>query len=481
MNGLGRAATNIRMGRRPMDGGRVRKTWLPALAALLVVAGTLAACGDGAVSDSPRDVPQGGTAFDASSDEPSSPTDPSGPTGGDAGADGDADGGPTSNARAVQMQDVTILLPLPKSLAERDSSMLKPSDPGLGGPLFDMDLNTAVGGTDGNGGPWRCFGCDPIHYEDLRLIGLRIDPCFAHMDAFDTGEACENQLRLVFQPVVLKAGSVDSVEAADSGIHLFFSITRAELLDIVSGIIDLRIASGRTDHIGSLAIHPIAESEGLSGAFVRGLYALVTAHAGPGNLIRFARFRTVQSKNWDFSTFDIPGSVPTIKMIPTLHLSESVLGIGDGFSATTLGPHLLGGFNPGSLSDDSLEVLAGYGRAQAATPEARQASYDAALRIEDPRKHTPNTINCTSCHASALLRVGVGREWGLFETGNPNAFQISSPFIPAADMVATTFPDPVTTRPSVHLFSYLFTVPSIAPRVINETALIVDYLNSTAK
>src|SRR5438874_8260030 len=77
-------------------------------------------------------------------------------------------------ASELQMNDLSVLLPLPRTPAEL-ASALAPTTNGVGGPLLPQALfqNLGVG----------------VDYPDLRMVAFRFDPCF--------GKACENQLRIV--------------------------------------------------------------------------------------------------------------------------------------------------------------------------------------------------------------------------------------------------------------------------------------------
>lgn len=413
-------------------------------------------------------------------------------------ADGDSvspeqdasDGSLPASARFIQMNDVSILLPLAKSVTERDSSMLKAASLGVDGPLIDRELYERVAGEEG--GPQTqigCIGCTSQRYDNLRVVAARIDPCFASTSSFHGDATCRNQLRLVFQALVpneADAGAADSFTVVDGGVHAFYSITRSEVLDIANAIVNLRLASGRTDDLGPLAQHPIAVSEGLDGAFVRALYDIIQAHAGSSRLVRIARIQSVQNF-WGLSADEIVDGVSTKMHIKMLPEGSNLLSQFGGGSLGTLFIGVIG--PPATLSPDNFGLLLNEGDRKRATQQERQAAFDAALRIENPLFHTPDTIDCASCHVAGVARLVVGPQFGLDEAGNPNTFTIASPYVLPADKQRTTAADPMTkpkpdltvggsTQTNIHMFSYIDTHPSITPRVINETAVIVDYLNS---
>jgi hypothetical protein len=417
----------------------------------------------------------GGT--DGSSAVPPEPQAPPEDThGGDAGTAADA--GPSTaavtpphiEAGTIQMNDVSILLPFPVNA----DAHLAASAPGIGGPLLSQALYDSATGED-SGQPPAPNAPTPLPYGDLRLIAIRFDPCFAHVGPITDPSTCQNQMRLVFQSFTILGGGGSAVDGA---VHVFYSLTRDELIGIVSGIASLRAASGANDDLGPLAPHPIVAREGVSGAFAQGLFALVQAHAGPANLVRFTRFRSSEA-TWFFSGFNVAGSDFTPMPIPTLPNGTALPNgtTSESFFAG-FGSNLEGQFTPSTGAIDNMQLLANLDLATAATPSALKAAFDAALRIENPGFHSPDTIDCASCHTSGLARATVGVKLGLDATGDPNLFTMSSPFVPAGDLKQTTRLDPGSNTPDIHVFSYKDTNATIAPRVINETAVVVDYLNS---
>jgi hypothetical protein len=109
------------------------------------------------------------------------------------------------------------------------------------------------------------------------------------------------------------------------------------------------------------------------------------------------------------------------------------------------------------------------GAAEAATVGQRQAAFDAALRIENPHRQTPDTIDCVSCHMAEPARELVAQPLGLSADGNPNAF-VADGMIPANDLLSTTHVVSTDAGLNMHAFSYRRTEPMINRRVINETA-----------
>jgi hypothetical protein len=99
------------------------------------------------------------------------------------------------------------------------------------------------------------------------------------------------------------------------------------------------------------------------------------------------------------------------------------------------------------------------------------------LRIENPNFHSPNTIDCASCHVGQAARLLIGDDvLGLSATDNPNLFARNPKYVSARSMKQTTN---VRTQPlNVHMLSYRNDKLMIGQRVINETAATVAYVNS---
>ena len=428
----------------------MRLRYLPLVVAL-GAATTASACGASQnASDATGPASDGGGARDsASTDGSLTPIDPA----------------------RVQMNDVSVLLPLPSQLSDLDGSFLHAGAAGLGGSLLPQTIYDAATGEDGDAG-LAPGGQLSLPWSGLRVVGARIDPCFANIGPVTDSAKCENQLRLVLQ---VFSTSVDgNVQALDGAVHAFYSLTRDDLLALVKGVVALRNANGPGAYdLGPLALHPIAVAQGPTGAFVKGLNALILTHAGAQNFMRFTRFAAGNGgRTWTFHGFDVAAGAATDMVIPSLTGSATQVSFFQGFS-----DDLEGQFTPETTSKDDISLLGNIDEAEDADPTDQQAAIDAAFRIENPNRHSPNTIDCASCHVAGPARVLVGKEIGLGSPTNPNAFTLDSPFVPAADMVQTT---PVVNDGngvSLHVFSYKDGNAMIAMRAVNETASIVAYLN----
>lgn len=301
--------------------------------------------------------------------------------------------------------------------------------------------------------PLASAGGAPFSFNPLRVLAMRIDPCFARLPG--DASQCDNQLRLILQPF-------GDHSAVDGAIHAFYRLTRAQLLTLTEAIIDARGDMAN----GPLAVHPKLVAEGMQGPFAQKLNTLMKQYATVDNLFRFTIFTPDAGEiSWDFRGFDLAKGVATPMAIPTIS-GDRVL-FTTGFS-----PMLDGTFSPKTSAPDDMQLLANINTATNASATERQAALDAAFRIENPDLHTPNTIDCASCHMANPARVRNGeRELGLPMT-NPNAF------VSNEDLTQTTPVSEARFSINLHAFSYRGAEVFISQRVINETAAAVTFLNA---
>jgi hypothetical protein len=431
------------------------KNRLGIVSTLLLVASLTAACG--ANPGTPGD--DGGTGGMAGSGG-------TGP-GGSAGTAGSGGGGALPfDSSDIQLNDVSILFPLPADDRARDAGMLDMKAAGTKGQLLPEALyqgvGPIVGSTDVSGG---LVGGDlGALYSNLRVVAARIDPCFAALDAPADGAGCENQLRLVVQEVV--AG-----EAADSALHLFYAISREEVLELVQAIGGLRQSLKPRARLGGLKPHPIMVEEGLNGAMARGVEAAILAHAGAQNLVRITRMSAKQGPFWDFSGFDVSGGKLAAMHIPTLPAGSDTRQtfLRDfAFEPTPTA-------DPPSGSDDDFIVLEAPKAAQALGRDEQDAAFAKLLRVENPGFHSPNTIDCVTCHiATPATKLVAEPLLGLTADDAPDAFKAGKS-VPASELSATfENEEPLT---NVHAFSYTGTRAGINQRTVNESAAVVEYLS----
>ncbi|NOU27191.1 MAG: hypothetical protein HOO96_04715 [Polyangiaceae bacterium] len=385
-------------------------------------------------------------------------------------ADAKANDGSTADAGAVDLQlaDVAILFPLPKNATESRTGLLGGTAAGPRGPLLPESVYNAVGKIAGDG-PAPVGGTGTAPYANLRVVALRVDPCFAALAPSPHGDGCKNQLRLVFQEVL-----ADGSGAFDSALHVFYSITREELTTLTRAIVTERQRSAGGQRLGALGPHPIMVRQGLAGSMATAVRDLAIKYAGSQNLTRVT---TMSSGNtgfsWAFAGFDVQNATSgtvTPMHIPTLPSgNDTAQTFFRGF-----GRDPQGNASPATTSADNLMAFGDVDEATALTPAQRAAAYDALLRVEHPAKHSPDTIDCVSCHlATPGAKLVAEPKFGLSRAGNPNAFAPDGTFVRASEMTPS-FDDAGSLN--VHAFSYNGVRPGINQRTVNEAAAVVHYL-----
>jgi len=443
-------------------------TFGAALSALLVCLAPLG-CSSAADASPTEDAGNGSDAAHDSgtADAPRADTNPPPPP--------SYDGGPI----AAAMNDVSILFPLPRDEADIDN-LLSASSSGPLGTLLPSKLYRGVGlisgssFVDGGNGPEAA-------YEDLHVVAMRLDPCFASLAPDPHGAGCAAQLRLVFQQV--RDDEDAGASAFDSALHVFYSLDRAQLLALASALVDLRTANAAGVTLGPLAPHPIMVKQGLGGPFATGVRALVLQYAGEKNLTRVAETQLLLSEGpaaWTLAAFDVadattatisPATIPTL-----LEGDGGVTSQGMALPFPPAPPSFECGIGPATTSTDDLTPLVD-GKAADLSTAARQAAFDSLVRIENPGDNSPNTIDCASCHVATPTEQLVARPlFMLDDRTSPLAFQPDGKSVLAADMTPT-YGQAVAGELNIHAFSYLGQSPGINQRVVNETAAIVQYLN----
>lgn len=385
--------------------------------------------------------------------------------GGDHGGSGGSGGGDNHpfDATDLQLNDVSVLFPLPATNQERDAGLLDVKAVGARGTLLPSAIYDGVGHVSGrsNFGP---IGAGEASYKDLRVVALRIDPCFAALEIPADADDCENQLRLVVQEVV--DGST-----FDSALHLFYSISRDEVLDLVRSIGGLRQSLKPGVKLGRLQPHPLMVEQGLSGSMSRGVRDAILAHAGEKNLIRVTRMTESNGPFWNFSGFDIANGKTVPMHIPTLPKGEDTQQL----FARDFGEPPVPSATPPSGSDDDFMKLAAPVGAQALSSDEQAALFARLLRVENPSHHSPNTVDCASCHiATPTTKLVAEPLLGLSGKDAADMFKPSGKLLEAADLMATfENEEPLT---NVHAFSYTERRAGISQRTVNESAAVVSYL-----
>lgn len=350
----------------------------------------------------------------------------------------------------LHLNDVSILFPLPAAAAL--DALWMPTAAGARGPLLPPERYADLPRL-------HVFQTPEETYARLRVVALRLDPCFV------TGPACRHQVRLTMQPVVYDA-FLDTVRADDAAVHLFYDLSAAQFAALLD---ELRAATAAaavaTD--GPLRVHPILAAEGLHGPFAARLRAAVLRHAGAETLTRvtFMQLQNFNVNEWVFGGFEVAGAaLEPIQIVDAGATRQRFINV-----ILESDEDFVASVDPPALGADDLSLLFHSNTARAAEPAAIAAAERAALRIENPDVHSTETVSCVACHTATQARLWTERSLGRDTAGHPDRYTA------AADLTLTS----ETTRVpgSLRAFGWLHQRVAISQRTVNESAAVVAALN----
>ena len=404
-------------------------------------------------------------------------------------------GGPV----AAQMNDVSILFPLPSHYSDVDQ-LLPACATGPRGALLPASLYASVGPIHGStfpdAGP-DLAGPGIAEYANLHVVAMRVDPCFASLAPAPDGSGCTAQIRLVFQEIYDDNNGFSFENPTfgtgpagfDGALHVLYTLTRDELLALTRSLVALREANqGDGGAGGPLAPHPIIAAQGLTGAMGQGVERLILQYAGASNISRVALLDFSEAFiGWSFDAFSVssaadgsvtPLAIPTLPDAGFPDDAGIFQGVTTGFTEEAdAGTFFVPTFSPATTIDGGYATLSPPG-SNTVTPATAEAAFEGLVRIENPNDHSPNTIDCGSCHlATPTEKEFLFPALSLDDETSPLSFQPDGVHVTRADM-AVHYSQPEVSFGNLHAFSYLARAPSINQRTVNETARVVEYLNA---
>jgi len=359
------------------------------------------------------------------------------------------------------MNDATIVYPLPRSAGEMNQ-LLAPQEAGPGGALLPLKYWQRIPSINQGEHSART-------YRNLRLVAVRIDPCFKFR-----GD-CLPQLRFVWQPIdnaVYGSASPYGLETKDAAVHTFYTLQPDDFRRFVSDYQQLRSSMPMVRADTPLQVHPLMQKQGLGGAFSRGFRQLLLNYCGEQNMWRVTSMSTlVGGDKWEFRGFNIVDGKPVEIVIPRTGNARAQSFF---VSLVSDREYRNGLISPAPLGEDNLNLILRDSRAiNARDADTLKGLGASVARIENPAIHSPETMDCVSCHstqvAGALLFGNV--PWLSRDPQiTRHAFRSSSPLLQS---LATTRNIPRVFR----ALGYFEKTPVVSRRVINETAMVVSQLN----
>lgn len=360
------------------------------------------------------------------------------------------------------MNDATVVYPLPQTEAGMNQ-MIAPQDEGRGGPLLPQKFWQQLPAINQGESLART-------YRNLRVVAVRFDPCFKV-----EGE-CRSQVRFVWQPID-QAGygstSPQGLEAKDAAVHSFHTLNAAVFRQMMAEYDLLSRGPAGTRDDQPLQVHPAIRQQGLDGRFALSLRRLLLKYCGEANLWRVTAMSTlVGGDKWEFRGFNIVEGKPVDIVIPRTGSATqqsyfvSLLSERD-YTNGKLSPPPVGEDNLNRMLRDSRTLVI-----QGADTLASLA--ESIVRIENPDIHSPDSMDCVSCHASQVAG-------SLLFDKQPRLAQdpqIVSQAYRNSPLLRDLPTNP--TRPRVlRALGYFEKFPVLSRRVVNETAAVVDRLNGS--
>ena len=348
---------------------------------------------------------------------------------------------------SFDMNDASIMMPL----ASNDlNALLKPNDQAAKGELLQLAHLNA------NGDLVSGIANAKLYNEYLRVVAIRLDPCFIE----GTGpKACRRLIRLAWQPVFkTESGALSTLDAAVHSFYQFKDETEW------NQILKTWPRVEKKDQGLPLQPHPVLTRESLKGPFWLRLKSFLLSTCGEQNLVRVTVMNLPFNNLWVFQGFEYKRGKRFPIMIPRSETVKQTF-------ALSLDPNKFeGGLNPRLTKEwfwnmflkDSDEIKVA-GTIQEIT--------DVVDELANPKLQNAGTVDCVSCHVAQPARRWAENDWRFPTLTNfPNLYKN-----PRANLQNITT-SAKTNR--IRAFGYFANEPYISQRVINETAEVVDRLNS---
>lgn len=366
------------------------------------------------------------------------------------------DGGNTAGGSKLRNVDVTVLFPLPADAEQakrwigadtqaRDGALL-PDSVLAGGQVPELDERSPIASA-------------AERRASLRVVAVRFDPCPGVLLPAQDVSACTPNVRLVFQSMRVQRGAFG---AADGALHAFYSLNKEDFSSIVAKLRALRAASASVPH-QALGVRAELETEGVDGTYGTKLRALLVESLSASQLVRITQFHRTNARRvtWEFSQRDKVNGAWRDSLVPTTSAARQQLStISGGRWDADITPPL-------THADDPT-------RAFKETAQSKMAeAFEHTLRALNPRIHSSESIDCSSCHIATDVAVFLQKTQKFSINNGPNAFNSSYPLDGTFKSEDASFG-----FENMHMLSYTGTQLGLSIRVVNETAAVLEQLNA---
>ncbi len=364
-------------------------------------------------------------------------------------------------ARAFEMSDVSVLFPLP--IGSELPQTLFAGSSGPRGELIPASIRTQLPRLVAR------LEKDLTYSETVKVIAFRIDPCFAEGES-PAPLACRRQIRLVWQPLIQKD---DQVIAADAAVHTFYDLSENEWALFLSQYRVL-VAKFPSPVKSPLSVNRNFLPGGFGSSYWQEVKTLLLSFCGEKTLSRLTLMSLDANENqWVFRGYDVIDANLSSQMltpiqIPKIHSKGQTVALLQAESLdfrTTVFPFAQGDLGLW-LYNDSKTIEEHYTEAQIRGFVRQQ------IAVENPMKHNPGTTDCASCHMAMATLDWARRnysDWDWNFLVQESGYQSSSPL--------QASPGPIKTN-RLRAFGYFNQTPIFSQRVVNETAQVLQTLES---
>lgn len=358
------------------------------------------------------------------------------------------------------MNDATVVYPLPRT-GEGMNHMLAPQEQGAGGPLLPQKIWRRIPAINQGENAART-------YRNLRAVAVRFDPCFR------VEGNCRPQVRLVWQPID-QAGYGSALpyglEAKDAAVHTFHALTPAAFSRMMA---EYDLFSRRATAVPDdqpLQVHPAIRQQGLDGRFAQGLRQLLLKYCGADNLWRVTSMSTlVGGDQWEFRGFNIVDGEPVDIVIPRTGNATRQSYF---MSSPSERDYANGKIAPAPVGEDNLNLVLRDSRSLGRHGiDTLRGLGESVARIENPDTHSPDSMDCVTCHASQVAGSVLAETISRLSR-DP---RIVRQTYRASPLLQTLPSSPNRTR-VFRALGYFEQTPVLSRRVVNETARAVALLN----
>lgn len=354
--------------------------------------------------------------------------------------------------------DVSVLFPLPEEIGT--DPLLRPDSMGKDGILIPQNLFDAL--------PVLAFPADNRELRRaMRAVGIRLDPCFP--GGGPPPQQCRAQIRIVWQPLVLDPrGRVTTVDVA---LHSFYDLTHEEFRRLKQDLFNIKGSFPSFDASAPLGVHPLLMKEGVKSPFLERFQDLILSWTGEKRLSRLTFMQLAGGGvTWIFGGFDRTTTgfqrllIPRIGSVVQAFFNRA--DPADHFSFSDLRPTPQGSDVLNRLVLESSGVDPEKDRTQIIE------SVIAANRIENPDFHSPETMDCVSCHVAQPARLWAVRTFPALRLD-----QLGAPFAYRSTFNLSNLSPVRENTKNTRAFGYFESDVALSQRTINESAAVARYLN----